>query len=430
MLDRRTLLGLPLAGWLGALAADAAAHPARRRSCILLWMQGGSSQIDTFDPKPGQKTGGPFKAIDTTAPGLRFTEVLPRLAKHAKHLAVVRSMSTKEGDHARATYHMRTGYQQQEPLQYPTLGSLISKELGLPRAALPSHVSIGSTRGLNDGGFGSGYLGPDHAPLLVAGGDNDAYTRRGVSALKVADLDAPVTPSRSEGRLALLRSMNDDFVRTRDALTARSLGSAYERALRLMSDEARKAFNLDEEKPSVRDAYGRNLFGQGCLLARRLVERRVPFVEVSLGRVPGAFSGWDTHGRNFDALKALCGVLDPAWAALMGDLSERGLLETTTVVWMSEFGRTPRINPQAGRDHYPNAWTTVLGGGGIHGGQAVGETTADGSAVKNRPVPVADFLATVCAALGIDLTRSNMSNIGRPIRIVERGAKPVKEALA
>jgi hypothetical protein len=430
MLDRRTLLALPLAGWLRSLAADAAAHPGRRRSCILLWMGGGPSQIDTFDPKPGTATGGPYKAIDTAAPGLKFTERLPLLAKQTKHLAVIRSMSTKEGDHARATYHIRTGYQQQEPLQYPTFGALVSKELGKPDSALPNHISIGSNRGLSDGGFSSGYLGPDHAPLLVAAGDNDAYSRVETNALKVSDINSPVDPSRSGTRLGLLRSMNDDFVATRDALTARSLGSAYDRALRLMSADARKAFNLDEEKAALRASYGRNLFGQGCLLARRLVERGVPFVEVAMGRVPGAFGGWDTHGGNFDKLKPLCAVLDPAWSTLLTDLHDRGLLATTTVVWMGEFGRTPRINPQAGRDHYPTAWTTVIGGGGVKGGQAVGGTTADGATVKDRPVPVADFLATVCTALGIDITRSNPSNIGRPIRIVERGAKPVKEALA
>jgi uncharacterized protein (DUF1501 family) len=164
-------------------------------------------------------------------------------------------------------------------------------------------------------------------------------------------------------------------------------------------------------------------------LARRLVERGVPFVEVSLGRVEGAFAGWDTHARNFTSLKSLCGVLDPAWSMLLRDLDERGLLKTTTVVWMGEFGRTPRINPQSGRDHYPNAWSVVLGGGGIRGGQAVGETSADGAEVKNRPVSVPDLLATVCRALGVDPTKSNLSNIGRPIHIVDRGATPVKEAL-
>jgi hypothetical protein len=288
-------------------------------------------------------------------------------------------------------------------------------------------------RGLNDGGFSAGYLGPDHAPLLVGNSDNSPYTRApGADELRVPDLVPPkeVKPERTSERVQLLRSMNQEFVSTHDALTARSLGSAYERAWRLMSDESRKAFNLDEEKSSLRSAYGNNLFGQGCLLARRLVARGVPFVEVALTRVGGGVSSnWDTHARNFPRLEALCGVLDPAWATLIADLKDRGLLETTTIIWMGEFGRTPRINPQAGRDHYPNAWTTVLGGGGIQGGQVIGETSRDGSEVTNHPVLVPDFMATICAALGIDHTKSNLSNIGRPIHLADRGAKPIKEAL-
>jgi uncharacterized protein (DUF1501 family) len=206
--------------------------------------------------------------------------------------------------------------------------------------------------------------------------------------------------------------------------------AAYDRAVRLMRSPARAAFDLDDEPAKLRDAYGRNLFGQGCLLARRLVERGVPFVEVFLGRVRGAFAGWDTHAKNFDALKSLCGILDPAWGTLMADLKDRGLLDTTLVVWMGEFGRTPRVNGNAGRDHYPNAWSVVLGGGGIKGGQAIGKTGADGGTVEDRPVGVPDLLATVCTALGIDPARQHLSNIGRPIRVVDKAGKPVGEALA
>jgi uncharacterized protein (DUF1501 family) len=400
---------------------------------ILLWMSGGPSQIDTFDPKPGQPTGGPLRPCTTSVPGISIGEYLPKTAQQMKDLAIVRSMSTKEGDHQRATYHLRTGYLAQEPLQYPTLGSLFSKELGDPSAALPAFVSIGMRRGLNDGGFSAGYLGPEYAPLLVGNTDDDPYTPRlSPDALRVPNLTPPsgVVPSRAAERAAVLQTMNEEFAGAYDALPTRSLHTAYARALKLMHSPARRAFDLDEEKPAVRDAYGRNLFGQGCLLARRLVERGVPFVEVALSRVPFAFAGWDTHQRNFDALKGLCGLLDPAWAMLMSDLRDRGLLSSTTVLWMGEFGRTPRINPQAGRDHYPNAWSVVLGGGGIKGGQVIGRTGKDGSSVEDRPVSVADLLATVCQALGIDPKKTNRSNIGRPIPIVERGANPIKEALA
>jgi uncharacterized protein (DUF1501 family) len=197
-----------------------------------------------------------------------------------------------------------------------------------------------------------------------------------------------------------------------------------------MNSDAGKAFRLDDEKDSVRDGYGRNLFGQGCLLARRLVERGVPFVEVTLGGLNGGAFAWDTHVQAFDTIKGLSGVLDAAWATLISDLKDRGLLDTTLIVWMGEFGRTPQINQNAGRDHFPNAWSTVLAGGGIKGGQVIGKTSKDGMAVEERPVAVPDLLATVCGALGVDATKQNRSNVGRPIRIADKDAKPIKEVLA
>jgi uncharacterized protein (DUF1501 family) len=198
-----------------------------------------------------------------------------------------------------------------------------------------------------------------------------------------------------------------------------------------MRSAAAKAFELEEEPAAVRDAYGRTAFGQGCLLARRLVERGVPFVEVTLSSAEGAMAaGWDTHQQNFDAVKRLSGVLDPAWSALMDDLRSRGLLQSTLIVWMGEFGRTPKINPQAGRDHFPGAWTTVLAGGGIKGGQVIGSSGPDGMQAKDRPVSVPDFLATVCKALGVDPMGQNDSGIGRPIRVVDPKAKAITEVLA
>jgi uncharacterized protein (DUF1501 family) len=192
-----------------------------------------------------------------------------------------------------------------------------------------------------------------------------------------------------------------------------------------MRSEAAKALDLDDEPAEVREAYGRNRFGQGCLLARRLVERGVPFVEVTLGGVGAA--SWDTHAGNFETVKELSGILDPAWASLMAELKARGLLESTTIVWMGEFGRTPKINDNTGRDHYPNAWTTVLAGGGIRAGQVVGRTSADGTTVEERPVSVADLLATVYTALGIDPMTQNVSNVGRPIRLVDPAAVAIRE---
>src|SRR5439155_24137593 len=200
-----------------------------------------------------------------------------------------------------------------------------------------------------------------------------------------------------------------------------------ERAVRLMRTAAATAFNFEDEPAALRDSYGRNPFGQGCLLARRLVERGVPFVEVSLGGFNNNAFAWDTHQNNINAVRLLCEVLDPAWGTLMEDLRARGLLDSTLIVWMGEFGRTPRINPQRGRDHFPNAWSTVLAGGGIRGGQVYGRTSADGTVVESdRPTSVPDFIATICKALGVNHTLQNMSNVGRPIRIADVGSQPIE----
>jgi hypothetical protein len=239
-----------------------------------------------------------------------------------------------------------------------------------------------------------------------------------------------VTTAQSDARIGILEDMERDFVAHHPGASPLSHQTAYNRAVRLMRTSARTAFKLEEEPNRIRDAYGRNLFGQGCLLARRLVERGVPFVEVTLGSFQGNALGWDTHQQNFDNVRRLCEVLDPAWATLMEDLRQRGLLESTLIVWMGEFGRTPRINPQQGRDHFPNAWSTVLAGGGIRGGQVYGRTTPDGMSVDTsagRAVGVPDFLATVCRALGLDPAKPNMSNVGRPIRLTDHGSNAIGE---
>jgi hypothetical protein len=419
-------LGASAAGWFPAFAADAARNPERKRACILLWMGGGPATIDLWDLKPDHPNGGPSRQIEA-APGLRIGEHLPRVARHGKRLAVVRSMSTKEGDHGRATYLMRTGNLPQGAIQFPTLGSLVSKELGDPASELPNFVAVSPFRAFSQGAFGPGFLGPNYAPLVVGEG-NFGEPQPGENAdrsLRVQDLDRPrdVSPAQAESRYDLLRDMEQSFLADRPTLVAQSHATAYDRAVRLMQSVGAKAFDLSEESARVRDSYGRNLFGQGCLLARRLVERGVPFVEVNLG-------GWDTHQNNFDAVKRLCGILDPAWGQLMTDLDARGLLDTTTILCMGEFGRTPRINQGTGRDHYPTAWSAVLAGGGIRGGQAHGQTSDDGTRVEGTPTNVTDLLATLCAALGIDHTKQNPSNVGRPIRIVDKAAKVMKDIVA
>lgn len=415
------------ASWLPQLAACAQQTGVRPRSCILLWMSGGPSHIDLFDLKPEHENGGEFKPIDTAAPGVQICEHLPKLAEQARRLAIIRSMSTKEGDHARATHVMRTGYLPQGPIQYPALGSLLSKELISPDCELPGYVSISPFIGLAPAAFGPGFLGPQYAPLIVGSsglGQSDA-------ALRVQNVEShPGTDATQvDRRLSLLQGFEADFAAARPGLMVDSHRSAYASAVRMMRSEGIKAFDLDDEPAELRDRYGRNTFGQGCLLARRLVERGVPFVEVSFSGTEGAL-GWDTHQQNFPTLKTLCGTLDPAWATLMDDLGQRGLLDSTLVVWMGEFGRTPSINNNAGRDHFPAAWSTVLGGGGIRGGQAIGKTSEDGMTVAERPVTTADLLATVVQAVGLDPTKQNMSNVGRPIRLADPAARPIEEVLA
>src|SRR5262245_61921392 len=329
-----------VSGWFENLATAAAANPKRKKSCILLWMNGGPSTIDLFDLKVGHANGGPYQEIDTSAPGLKFGEPLPKVAKFGDKMAVIRSMTTREADHGRASFLMRTGYAPTGPIQYPTIGSLISKELGKEDAALPNFVAIAPYRFFSPGAYSSGFLGPKYAPLVVGDNAQVFNPRQGLdysSALKVQDIDlaAGVDKAHADVRLDLLEEMEKEFCARHPSVSAVSHKTAYERAVKLMKTDARKAFDLEEEKDSVRDAYGRNLFGQGCLLARRLVERGVPFVEVTHAGNNNAGFGWDTHQNNFDLVKQNCSTLDPAWAQLMADLKERGLLDDTLIIWTS-----------------------------------------------------------------------------------------------
>jgi hypothetical protein len=419
--------GVSYSGWLGTLArstlARAAESTGRQRSCILLWMNGGPSQLDTFDLKPGHKNGGPYKDIATAVPGIKISEHLPGIAKHTKDMAIIRSMSSKEGDHGQATHMMLTGYREQEAVRYPELGSIISKELGKPDNELPNFVSISPFRFSN---AGSGFLGPQYAPLVVTGDSDNPQARANMS---VENLMPPKGGDLAalQSRFELLDFVQGEFNRRYKSDSAVSHKANYERAVRMVKSQAKAAFKLEDEPAALRDAYGRNRFGQGCLLARRLVERDVPFVEVTLS---GPQGNWDTHANNFEAVKQLSEILDPAWSTLMTDLKERKLLETTLIVWMGEFGRTPTINPNKGRDHFPVAWSTVLAGGGIQGGQVWGSTGESGMQVEKDPVSVPDYLATICAALGIDHTKENITEEGRPIPIVDRGHKPIEQLVA
>ncbi len=405
--------------WLGQIAALAAAEPRRHRSCILLWMAGGPSQLDTLDPKPGTANGGPFAAIGTATPGIQICEHLPQLARQMPDLALIRSMQTKEGDHGRATSHLRTGYRAEASIRFPSLGALVSQELADRQADLPGFVSIAPQGAYAQPAVSAGFLGAPHAPLVVSA---EGETARDAE-LRVKDLSPAVAGERWQERYLLLREMEQPFLASRPGPGASSHVTAYDRAARLRGPAAIQAFDLQEESGALRDKYGRSSFGQGCLLARRLVERGVPFVEVTLG-------GWDTHNNNFEQVQSLCNVLDPAWATLLADLKDRQLLDDTLVVWMGEFGRTPAINPRVGRDHFPPAWSVALGGGGIRGGQVVGSTNEQGTAVVERPVQVADLMATICTALKLDPTKQNISNVARPIRLADPTGKAIAEVLS
>lgn len=420
-------LGVSYSGWLRNLAAAAESGETPHRSCIVLWMAGGPSQTDTFDLKPGHKNGGPYKEIETAVPGIKISEHLPELAKQAKDMAFIRSMTSKEGDHGQATHLLMTGYREQEAVRYPSIGSIIAKELGREDSELPNFVSVSPFRFGNVGG--SGFLGPQYSPLMVSGDSDNPQARANLSVENLAP-PAGVDEKSLENRFGVLGFLETEFTKKFKGESSAAHRANYERAVRMVKSQAKHAFKLEDEPAKLRDAYGRNRFGQGCLLARRLVERGVPFVEVSLSRVPGNDFGWDTHGNNFEMVKLLSQVLDPAWSTLMQDLRERGLLDSTLIVWMGEFGRTPTINPQNGRDHFPLAWSTVLAGGGIKGGQVYGSTGESGMQVEKDPMSVPDYMATICAAVGIDPKHENITPEGRPIPVVERGGKPIPELLA
>ena len=439
-LSRRQLLGslaaalggVSCSGWFPLLANELANDARRRRHCILLWMSGGPSQTDTFDMKPNHENGGEFQEIPTVAPGLRFSEHLPKLATMADKMAVLRGLNTKEGDHGRGTYLMRTGHKPMGPVQYPSIGSSVANQLSTGELALPGYVSVGPYRAFNQDAFGAGFLGPRFGPLIVGATDIPTAATtggEGFPELKVQSLEPPagLSDHRRHKRTALWRNLQGQFLATHAAGAPQTHNTVYEGALQLMSSQHAKAFDLAEEPEAVRARYGRSVFGQGCLLARRLVERGVPFVEVSLGTSSGG-AGWDTHSNNFNAVQQLSGELDAGWASLMQDLDDRGLLESTTILWMGEFGRTPRINSDAGRDHFPSAWSAVLAGGGIAGGQAYGKTSDDGLTVVDGQITVQDLLATLYEALGVGASAYNMSPSGRPIPVSE-GA-PIRSVLA
>ena len=425
-----SLLGTSCAGWLPGLAAQLADNPQRRRHCILLWMNGGPSQTDTFDMKPNHRNGGEFKEVSTSAAGLRISEHLPLLAQHGEHLAVVRSVSTKEGDHARGTHLVRTGHAPMGDVAHPSIACSLSKEMADADALLPHYVSVAPRPEISPPSFGPGFLGQRYAPAIVAGSRRDAgqpaSNRMEMADLKLQHIHPPpgVSVQQADRRMKLWAELEKKFLKDRTANSFQAHHDLYQKAASLMTPAVRDAFDLTSEPAKVRERYGPGSFGQGCLLARRLVQRGVPFVEVALG--DGL--AWDTHEDNFGRVRTLSNELDAGWATLMTELDERGLLDSTTILWMGEFGRTPVINANGGRDHFPTAWSCVFAGGGIAGGQAFGRTGADGTTVEENKVSIGDVLATLSTALGVSPDHENVTNSNRPLKIAE--GTPISELLS
>lgn len=420
--DRRRMMQLATAGVLGTstgtlmprLAQAAAEIKSKGRHCVILWMSGGPSQIDTFDMKPTHANGGSLMEAATSVAGMRFSEHLSQLAKQADSLAILRGMSTKEGDHERGTVLMRTGHIPGGPVMYPSIGCSLSKELGRSDAELPSYVSIAPSA-FARASIRPGFLGPKHAATSVAAAPTPA--EGGFAELKVDFLgqDESVTAQRRADRLELWRSMQNEFAAKRATENVLAQNTVYESALRMLDSDAKDAFDLTTESDKVREAYGRESFGQGCLMARRLIERGVPLVEVTLGNG----LAWDTHADNFAQVRRLSEQLDAGWSTLMTELADRGLLERTTILWAGEFGRTPVINRNGGRDHFPQAFSCVLAGGGIAGGQVYGATNASGMEVSDGKINQQDLLSTLCKALGVSPATENIAEGGRPIAIAE-----------
>jgi uncharacterized protein (DUF1501 family) len=397
----RGLLGLLAARWLagGSARADVSPDSAKATSCIVLYLNGGPSHLDTFDPKPGTRTGGPFKAITTRSPALRVSEHLPRIADQADTIAVIRGLTSREGNHQRAQYLLHTGYAPNPTVVHPALGAWVCKRLGNPAADLPPFISLGGPSAP------AGILGVENGPFVVqnAGGvpDNVGYAR-GVSDARFA--------RRRAGLEVIERHFEDE---TSDPMiTGRH--AVYAKAMRLMQSPHLSAFDLSGEPAALKTAYGDSDFGRGCLTARRLIEAGVKFVEVVL-------DGWDTHQNNFERVKDLSAQLDPAMGTLLHDLTQRKLLSRTLVVCVGDFGRTPTINANEGRDHFPQASFAVLAGGGIRGGIVHGETNAEGSAVVRDPMAVPALFATLSTVLGIAPDAEVVAPSGRPISVTDHG---------
>jgi len=408
----RKFLGVSLAPMLGgSLASQAfaektsATKAGSATNVIFLNMAGGMSHLDTFDLKPGQDVQGPVKGIPTTADGLQIASYLPRTAEIMREVCTIHSMQSKQGDHDQASYILHKGYEQLGTIVHPAIGSWVNRLKGTENATLPGYITVNSPANM----IGAGWMGAKFAPAVVTNPEK---------GLEGTSRHPSVSEEDFERRLSLADTVNQRFHRENPSPNAKNFGTLFDEAVRVMKSEDLAAFDLTKETPALRNRYGRDAFGQGCLLARRLVEHGVRFIEVTLG-------GWDTHYDNFTAVQARCQLLDSAYSTLITDLKERGLLNSTLVVLSSEFGRTPDIQKEHrnGRSHHPGAFTSLLAGGGVKGGQVYGKTDEHARTVTENPVTFHDLNSTIAHSLGLDHTEVIHSPSNRPFRM----AGPDKE---
>jgi hypothetical protein len=411
-LDRRGFLTLAGLSWLtpvGRLLADQAERTRRpSQSIILLWLDGGPSQLETFDPHPDTRIAGGTKAIATAVPGIQLAQGYEQLADQMGSVALIRSMVSKEGDHERGTYLMKTGYRPDPTVEHPSIGAICCHELPVGRTDIPRHISILTGRWPSRGGF--------------LGGEFDAF-QVGDPKGHLPDVTSAVPGPRDLARVRDLEVVERSFARGRRGRVEATLHrEALARARVMMSSEQLKAFDVSQEPAGVLAEYGDTTFGRGCLAARRLIEVGVRCVEVTLG-------GWDSHVNNHETHRARAKELDPAFAALLRDLARRQLLDRTVVLCGGEFGRTPKVNPFGGRDHWPGGFSLAMAGGGLRGGLAIGQT--DPEAIKDpvRPTTIEDVHATVLTALGLNPAKENTAPAtGRPIKL--SAGRPIRELLA
>lgn len=411
---RRTFLrltGLAGASWLTGvghlLARDAEKAKGPATSVIVLWMQGGPSQLETFDPHPNTSIAAGTGAIKTAVKDVLIAPGLERVAEEMGSIALVRSMTSKEGDHERGTYTMKTGYRPDPTVVHPSIGAVLCHELPAAGADIPRHVSILPGQWAARGG----YLGDQY----------DAF-RMDDPAGPVPDTQSFLPKNREQERLKGLDVVEGAFARGRGKrVDATMHKDTVAGARKMMTSEQLAAFDVSKEPAAVRKMYGDTPFGRGCLAARRLIEVGVRCVEVTL-------SGWDTHANNHTQHRQQLEILDPAFSGLVKDLRERKLLDRTLVIWAGEFGRTPTVNPAGGRDHWPMGFSVALAGGGVRGGAVVGATDPDGKAEVKDSATVGDLHATALEAVGLDFTRINQTPIGRTVKLAD--GRPIRGVLA